>query len=192
MEEWFANLLTQVPLAIAILLIWYLMDIQQSKAEDKRETNRAADNAAQNKTVETLLQTSISFSQSVNTLAGKVDRLVDHTADVQTSIDTGFDRQLETIEKAAINSTVEHGKIESKVDKMDMKIDEIIVSITELQSQMASVQERMKTLCDTDSKTEQAIQQILVELAALNAKMTKLIDALTEKQSEPTPDESQH
>jgi DNA repair exonuclease SbcCD ATPase subunit len=190
MEEMIVNLLTQMPLAVAVLVIWYLMSREQSKAEDKRETNRAADNAAQNKTVDTLLQTAVSLAKSVGTLVDKVNLLVDHTSSVESAIKMGFDEQATSIKSAATANKEQHGKIENRVSQMDMKIDDIIAAIAELKAQMADVQARVDTMCKTnseaDSKTEAAMQKILAELALMNANMTRLVEALTTKQAEST------
>ena len=86
------TLLPQVPVAIAILVTWNLIDLRRFKLYKQQALSHTADNEAQNRNVEILLQTSVSFAKSVSTLAAKVDRLTDYTAGVKTAVDVGFEQ----------------------------------------------------------------------------------------------------
>ena len=99
MDEWLANLIVQVPIAIAILLVLNRMDKRQSLLDIQREETRAASDqiqavrdTEQSKVVTTLLQTAISSGQNVAVMAEKIDNLTDYTSHISVGITEGFSK----------------------------------------------------------------------------------------------------
>jgi len=90
MEQFIAEVLSQVPLVLAVLIIWWLMERRQSDLTEQREANaqqrevnRAATEKARNEHIDRLIDVTA-------TLAAKIEQMADVTAGVQTAVDIGF------------------------------------------------------------------------------------------------------
>jgi methyl-accepting chemotaxis protein len=92
--------------------------------------------------------------------------------------------QSKTIESAISENQQQHGKIDDRVSQMNARMKEIIEAIFVLQNQMSEVHSQVHGLSETDSKNEQAVQQILVELATLNSMMEQIVTMLANQQTD--------
>lgn len=169
MEEWVANILTQVPLAVSILIVWNIMDWRQAGLDKQRETARAADNKAQNKNIDTLLQTSVSFAKSVGTLASKVDRLVDYTAGVQTAVDIGFGQT-----SVGLNGLSQHlTQQDSRIPKITQTVinanEAAMIAHEERMIAALESMERRLVQCVDDKLREPLYNELLSELKQMKA-----------------------
>jgi methyl-accepting chemotaxis protein len=96
MEEFWINLLSNVPIGVAILVIWFFMAKGQNNLEAQREKNRGADEKARNDQTQKLIDMyalTIEALQGIRSGNTLMRQTLENNTDALTDLHAGMDRQ---------------------------------------------------------------------------------------------------
>jgi len=152
-DQWLADLLANVPLAVGMLIVLWAMFNRWSQSEDTRESNRAADEAARNAQMGRILDLQANMQATIQSLNGILVSLRD------------------VIERHDAAAAGESRRLDGRLDNIEAATSA---------ARQASVQtlEMVKPLPGKADTTLAAVQALTERLDAIDGKLAEISDSV--------------
>jgi len=151
-EQWLADLIANVPLAAAMLIIYYILSRDQNRLEEQREQTRALDETARNQQIAQLVSINAGMQAAVTrlgeTLAAVMTLIERHDA-AAVNLRTHMDERLDEIEAAAVTARNASGQTLEIVKPLPGKSDNTLSAVQALDERLDAIDSRLAEISDS-------------------------------------------
>lgn len=178
MEEWLVNLIANVPLAVAMLVIYYFITKDQTRLEESREETRKADEAARNNQIDSLIAiqggTQVALSNVGEILAGLHTDLGQHDGRMRAMRDQ-LNTRLDELETVAVTTRIQSADTLEIVRPLPgmtkgthASVQALETRLGQIEEQIAGVNSAVQLLCERcrDSEQTAAVQSAISRMMA--------------------------
>ena len=152
MEQWLADLIANVPLAAAMLIIYYILSRDQNRLEEQREQTRALDETARNQQIAQLVSINAGMQAAVTRLGetlAAVTTLIERHDAATISSRAHMDERLDEIEAVAVTARNASGQTLEIVKPLPGKSDNTLSAVQALDERLDAIDSRLAEISDS-------------------------------------------
>ena len=151
-DQWLADLLANVPLAVGMLIVLWAMFNRWSQSEDSRESNRAADEAARNEQMTRILDLQANMQttvQSLNNILAAIRDVIERHDAAAAGASKHLDERLDEIEAVAVTARNASGQTLEIVKPLPGKSDSTLSAVQALAGRLDAIDGRLAEISDS-------------------------------------------
>jgi len=151
-EQWLVDLIANVPLAVAMLIIYYILSRDQNRLEEQREQTRALDETARNQQIAQLVSINAGMQAAVTRLGetlAAVTALIERHDAAAANLRAHMDERLDEIEAVAVTARNASGQTLEIVKPLPGKSDSTLSAVQALDERLDAIDSRLAEISDS-------------------------------------------
>jgi len=187
-EQWLADLIANVPLAAAMLIIYYILSRDQNRLEEQREQTRALDETARNQQIAQLVSINAGMQAAVTRLGetlAAVTTLIERHDAAAANLRAHMDERLDEIEAVAVTARNASGQTLEIVKPLPGKSDSTLSAVQALDGRLDAIDGKLAEISDSvrgiaegwtaQGKMNSAIQRRLQDMEQVRQSMQETL-----------------